>query len=296
MTHAANPTPPLALIVDDDPTFRTLSRMSLEQEELRVEEAVSGQTAVDFATTCMPDIVILDVQMPGMDGFTTCKRLRQLPGGDFVPILVMTGLDDIDSIARAYEMGATDFIIKPCHGLILNQRVKYMLRANETLNALRSSESRLAQAQRIAQLGGWEWDLVHDRMEVSDAVCHILGILPASFNRTQSSYLACVHKDDRELVAEAMREAVADGVDFDLDHRVIQADGTERIVHFQGEVITDDVGQSQRMLGTVQDVTDKRATEAKIYFLANYDSLTHLPNRSLFIHRVGQAPTCPSWW
>ena len=287
--HNADPNTPLALIVDDDPTFRTLSRMSLEQEELRLEEVASGQAAVEFATTCMPDIVILDVQMLGMDGFTTCQRLRQLPGGDFVPILMMTGLDDVESIAKAYDMGATDFIIKPCHGLILSQRVRYMLRASRTLNALRISASSLAQAQRIAQLGGWEWDFIHDRLEVSDAVCHILGILPASFNHTQSAYLGCVHEGDRDLVAKAMRAAVPDGTGFGLDHRVMHTNGTEHIVHFQGEVITDDVGQPQRMLGTVQDVTDKRATDAKTYFLGNYDSLTHLPNRNLFLHRTAQA-------
>jgi diguanylate cyclase (GGDEF)-like protein len=252
----------------------------------------SGQAAVDFAATCMHDIVILDIQMPGMDGFTTCQRLRQLPGGDVVPILIMTGLDDVESIAKAYEMGATDFIVKPCHGLILNQRVLYMLRASQTLNALRNSVSRLVQAQRIAQLGGWEWDFVHDRFEVSDAGCHILEILPVSFNHTQSAYLACVHEGDRGLVAEAMREAVADGTGFALDHRVMQPNGVERIVHFQGEVITDDVSRPQRMLGTVQDVTDKRSTEAKIYFLANYDGLTHLPNRNLFLHRTTQAISC----
>lgn len=292
MMHNADPNTPLALIVDDDPTFRTLSRMSLEQEELRLEEVASGQAAVEFATTCMPDIVILDVQMLGMDGFTTCQRLRQLPGGDFVPILMMTGLDDVESIAKAYDMGATDFIIKPCHGLILSQRVRYMLRASRTLNALRISASSLAQAQRIAQLGGWEWDFVHDRLEVSDAVCHILGILANSFNHTQSAYLGCVHEEDRDLVAKAMREAVPDGTGFGLDHRVIHTNGTEHIVHFQGEVLTDDVGQPQRMLGTVQDVTDERATDAKIYFLANYDSLTHLPNRNLFLHRTAQAISC----
>jgi DNA-binding response OmpR family regulator len=152
-THAPLP---LALIVDDDATFRLLSRMSLEQEDLRVEEAESGQAAIEFATTTMPDIVILDLQMPGMDGFAVCQRIRQLPSGEFVPILIMTGSDDVDSIAQAYQMGATDFIVKPCHGLILSQRVRYMLRASHNLSALRSSESRLAQAQRIAQLGGWE--------------------------------------------------------------------------------------------------------------------------------------------
>ncbi|MDH4371274.1 MAG: response regulator [Nitrospira sp.] len=150
MTSPTLPTLPLALVVDDDPTFCMLSRMSLEQEELRVEEANSGQAAIDFAASTMPDIIVLDVQMPGMDGFIACQRLRKLPGGEFVPILIMTGLDDVDSIAKAYEMGATDFIVKPCHGLILSQRVRYMLRASQNLSALRSSESRLAQAQRIA--------------------------------------------------------------------------------------------------------------------------------------------------
>jgi diguanylate cyclase (GGDEF)-like protein len=292
MSHPTDPNAPLALIVDDNPTFRALSRMSLEQDDLRVDEAVSGQAAIDFATTRMPDIIVLDVQMPGMDGFTACQRIRQLPGGDFVPILVMTGLEDVDSIARAYEVGATDFIVKPCHGLILNQRIRYMLRASQTLTALRMSESRLAQAQRIAHLGGWECDFVHDRLEVSDTVGHILGIPPASFDQTQSAYLRCVHEGDRELVAEAMRDAMTNGTGFDLDHRIISTDGTERIVHLQGEFLIEDCDRPHRMLGTVQDVTDQRAAEAKIYFLANYDGLTHLPNRNLFLYRITEALAC----
>lgn len=292
MTSHTQPSLPLALVVDDDATFRMLSRMSLEQEDLRVEEASSGQAAIDFAASTRPDIIVLDLQMPGMDGFTVCQQIRRLPGGEFVPILIMTGLDDVDSIAKAYEMGATDFIVKPCHGLILSQRVRYMLRASQNLSALRSSESRLAQAQRIAQLGGWEWDVPQQRMEMSDAACHILGISPAACGHSQAAYLERVHEADRALVAEAMREGAADGTGFDLDHRIIQSDGTERIVHLLGERITDDAGTAQRMVGTVQDVTDKRAAEAKIYFLANYDHVTHLPNRSLFLHRVAQAITC----
>jgi len=292
MTSPSQPPLPLALIVDDDPAFRTLSRMSLEQEDLRVEEASSGQAAIDFAAVTMPDIIILDVQMPAMDGFVACQQLRQLPHGEFVPILIMTGLDDIDSIAQAYEVGATDFVVKPCPGLILSQRVRYMLRASEMLNVLRSSESRLAQAQKIAQLGGWEWDLVKNRMYISDAACRILGISPTVCDHSQAAYLARVHGADRALVAEAMREAVADGTEFDLDHRIVQNDGTERIVHVLGETIMDDTGQVECMVGTVQDVTDMRATEAKIYFLANYDSVTHLPNRSLFLHRMAQALIC----
>ncbi|MDH4154495.1 MAG: EAL domain-containing protein [Nitrospira sp.] len=282
---------PLVLIVDDDATFRMLSRMSLEQDELHVEEAMSGEAAIEFVSSTMPDILILDLQMPGMDGFAVCKRIRQLPHGSFVPILIMTGLDDVDSIAQAYEMGATDFIVKPCHGLMLSQRVRYMLRASHTMSALRTRESQLAQAQRIARLGGWEWDLVTDRMDLSEAACRILGSLPGSIEPSQSAYLSCVHDGDRKMVAEALHRTTADGSGVDMDHRLVPRDGVERIVHLLGEVTTDSRTQARRLVGTVQDVTDERAAEAKIYFMANYDSLTHLPNRNLFLHRIGQVVT-----
>ncbi|MFO0700802.1 MAG: EAL domain-containing protein [Nitrospira sp.] len=289
MTSPITPHSPLALIIDDDATFRVLSRMSLEQGELRVEEATSGHAALDFAASTMPDIILLDLQMPDMDGFTTCRRLRQLPYGEFVPILIMTGLDDVDSIAQAYEMGATDFIIKPCHGLILSQRVRYMLRASQTLTALRDSESRLAQAQRIAQLGGWEWDIGQDRLEFSDAACQIVGMPPFSLmNQPHTAYLACVHEGDRELVAKALRVAAEDHTAFELNHRIAHCTGVQRIVHLHAEPLMNEDGSAQRMLGTIQDVTDEQATEARIHFLANYDNQTHLPNRSLFLHRVSQ--------
>lgn len=291
MTSPAQPTLPLALIVDDDPTFRTLSRLSLEQDELRVEEAVSGEAALAFASSTMPDILILDLQMPGMNGFSVCERIRQLPDGLFVPILIMTGLDDVDSIAQAYEMGATDFIVKPCHGLILSQRVRYMLRASQTMRALRARESQLAQAQRIARLGGWEWDLVSDRLVLSDAACRILGIQPDAIDSSLSAYVGCVHEGDRELVTEALRRATADEMGMDLDHRLVSRDGVERMIHLLGEVMTDNRTHVRRLVGTVQDVTDERAAAAKIYFMANYDGVTHLPNRQLFLHRLGQALT-----
>ena len=116
MSCPPQPNHPLALVVDDNATFRMLSRMSLEQVDLRVEEASSGQAAMDFTASTRPDIIVLDLQMSGMDGFTVCQQIRKLPGGEFIPILIMTGLDDVDSIAKAYEMGAIDFIVKPCHG------------------------------------------------------------------------------------------------------------------------------------------------------------------------------------
>jgi diguanylate cyclase (GGDEF)-like protein len=101
--------------------------------------------------------------------------------------------------------------------------------------------------------------------------------------------LAFVHPDEREWVAGVIDDAIGDRAGFDLDHRIVRPDGSERIVHAQGEVSCDQQGTAVRMAGTLQDVTEQRQAETKIYFLANYDSLTHLPNRQLFQHRVAEA-------
>ena len=112
----------LALVVDDDAFVRMLVGEALRQSGLEVREAESGAQALEIFTTVRPDIVVLDVMMPGLDGFTTCMKLRGSVGGNRVPILIMTALDDAESIARAYEQGATDFITKPLNPVILSYR------------------------------------------------------------------------------------------------------------------------------------------------------------------------------
>src|SRR4029077_10503790 len=132
-----------ALVVDDDRLFRMIVREALEQSGLEVCEAESGAQALERFAASRPDIVVLDVMMPGLDGFATCAKLRGCVGGSRVPILIMTGLDDAESIGRAYEKGATDFITKPLNPVILSNRVRYMLRGSHTLDALLRSEARL---------------------------------------------------------------------------------------------------------------------------------------------------------
>jgi signal transduction histidine kinase/HPt (histidine-containing phosphotransfer) domain-containing protein len=135
---------PMVLVVDDDPIIRMLARQALEPEGFEVTEAEDGSAALDFLQNHLPDIVLLDVVMPGVDGFTICKTLRTFPGGSHLPVLMVTGQDDIASINRSYEVGATDFISKPINWLILQQRLQYMLRANQVLEALRQSENSLS--------------------------------------------------------------------------------------------------------------------------------------------------------
>jgi diguanylate cyclase (GGDEF)-like protein len=135
----------LILIVDDDPVIRVLVGETLRQIGLVVEEADTGEAALEFIGRSQPDVILLDVLMPGMDGFETCMAIRGGDRGQHVPVLMMTGLEDIDSIDHAFEVGATDFITKPLNYTILGYRVRYMLRTMCAFENLRESRKAIHQ-------------------------------------------------------------------------------------------------------------------------------------------------------
>jgi signal transduction histidine kinase len=127
---------PLVLVVDDDLNTRILVRECLEQAGFRVEEACDGEQGMSAFERARPDIVVLDVIMPGLDGFALCKKIRDSESGGGIPILMMTGLEDEKSVNRAYEVGATDFTSKPLNWVILPYRIRYLLRANRAIAEL----------------------------------------------------------------------------------------------------------------------------------------------------------------
>ena len=144
---------PLALIVDDDAVNRLMARAALESVGWGVEEAENGREALAAFQQLHPDVVLLDIMMPEMDGFAACTALRKLSGGEHTPVLIMTGLDDYDSITRAYDAGATDFLTKPLNGLLLTHRVRYIARSSRALQELRASQASVAQARDAALEG-----------------------------------------------------------------------------------------------------------------------------------------------
>src|SRR5256885_12389640 len=198
----------LILIADDDPRMRAFLRESLEAEGFKIIEAVDGAQAVSVFTSHRPELILLDVSMPGLDGFEACAAIRRLPGGDVTPILMLTGLDDYESVSRAYEAGATDFSVKPINVLVLIHRVRYMLRARRTLDKMLQSEERLAKAQRLARLGNWEWDLKSGELHWSEEMYHLFGIDPGNWEPSRDKQLERVHPGDKETVSRAPVEAL----------------------------------------------------------------------------------------
>jgi diguanylate cyclase (GGDEF)-like protein/PAS domain S-box-containing protein len=279
----------LVLVVDDEELVRIFAREALEQAGFEVCEATNGAQALEQFTSRHPNLVIMDVVMPVMDGFTACSRIRESAEGSRVPILIMTALDDVESIARAYEHGATDFIAKPMNATILGHRIRYMLRGSITLNALLRSEARLGLAQRIAKIGNWEWYPSTGRFTASSELCRLMGIRQQDFGATKAAFLKNIHEEDRDRVNQALNAILDERKPCDIDHRIILPNGGEFTVNLQAEAVFDDQLRAVTIVGTAQDISERKRSEREIHRLAYYDSLTGLPNRVLFKDRVTQA-------
>ncbi len=119
------------LIVDDDRATRIGLRQVLESDGYWIEEAVNGAQAVSVCERRMPDLVLMDAVMPVVDGFEACEYIRQLSDGGHTPVLIITALDDEQSIENAFSAGATDYIPKPLHFGVLRQRIARLLQASQ---------------------------------------------------------------------------------------------------------------------------------------------------------------------
>ena len=128
------------LVIDDDAAVRMLARASLEQHSLKVLEAADAQEGIEEFKISRPDVVLLDVVLPESDGYAVCMNLRGMPGGDSIPIVMMTGSDDVESISKAFRVGATEFITKPINWMTLPYHVRYLIRAAKIFEKLQESE------------------------------------------------------------------------------------------------------------------------------------------------------------
>ena len=280
---------PTVLIVDDDSDARLLLKRELVAVGFDVDEADGAEAALAFLEQHAPDIILLDVIMPQVDGIEVCQAIRNMPHLQTTPVLMLTGADGLDFIRRAFNAGATDFINKTSNLGFVSQRIRYALRNHHIAQQLCKKEQQLVQAQRVAGLGYWRLDLKTKEFTLSDEACRILHIRQNNFNRSINAYLDLVYLGDREMVKSTLEAALLNGVEFSFDHRVLTSDSSERYVHAQGEVIYGEDHKPASLLCTVQDITDRKRAEALMQHQAFYDSLTDLCNRRLFEDRLTHA-------
>lgn len=288
MTDDAESSQPKVLLVDDDEVNLLLTSIALRERGFSVIEVSGGEQAIQTLATWLPDVVVLDALMPGMDGFATCRELRQLPGFESLPVLMLTGLDDDASINRAYEAGATDFFVKSNQWSLLGGRLQYLLRASRTRLELERSKSKLARAQDLARMGSFDWQRGTGRLTFSIEGLRVFGLAPGDtlpFRRV----VRWMPPDNRGAFLSLLRGVMRHSTVLDTDITVNLIDGRMRVLHAEAEPEFNEHGNLVGYTGIVQDVTDRRVAEDKIRHLANFDVLTGLPNRRQLIWRAERA-------
>jgi diguanylate cyclase (GGDEF)-like protein len=274
------------LMVDDDPVLRLFAREALQAIGFDVVEASDGVEAMRAIEVESIDLMILDVDMPHMDGFEVCECLRQRRDTAELPIMIATGLTDFEAMDRAFEVGATDFITKPFSPRILQQRARFLVRAGMLARRLRRSEQRLANSQRLARIGNWDWDFEKDEFSCSEEVYRILERPRGNGALDQAAFMNVVHPEDRPALEDAFRLVREEGRSFLMDHRIFTESGAVRNVHHQAEVSGDEPNRKHVVSGIIQDITRRKRAEEQILRLGYFDSLTGLPNRRMLSERL----------
>jgi predicted signal transduction protein with EAL and GGDEF domain/DNA-binding response OmpR family regulator len=282
------PAQPEVLLVDDDEVNLLLTALALRERGFRVTEVDSGERALERLAEWTPDVVVLDAMMPGLDGFATCRALRSMSGFENMPVLMLTGLDDDASIARAYQAGATDFFVKATQWGLLAGRLQYLLRASRTRIELERSKAKLARAQDLARMGSFDWRRSEGGLAMSAEGLRVFGLGPTD-RMTLRSLLRMVPKDERRTLMRLLHEVLRHSSVLAKDVPIMLFDGRERIIHVEAEPEFNEHGHSIGYTGIVQDVTDRRVAEDRIRHLANFDALTGLPNRRQLIWRAERA-------
>ncbi len=279
---------PKVLLVDDDEVNLLLTSIALRERGFTITEAINGEQAIEMLAHWVPDVVVLDALMPGIDGFDTCRTLRVLPGFESMPVLMLTGLDDDASITRAYEAGATDFFVKSTQWSLLAGRLRYLLRSSRTRMELERAKSRLARAQDLARMGSFDWKRGHGDPIFSSEGLRVFGLGPED-HLDFRTLLRMLSSDDRSGLLSVLHDVVKHSSVLATDVPLTLRDGRQRIVHAEAEPEFGEHGVLLAYSGIVQDVTDRRLAEDRIRHLANFDTLTGLPNRRQLIWRTERA-------
>jgi diguanylate cyclase (GGDEF)-like protein len=258
------------LIADDDALLRDIAIATFEGAGFEVQAVTTGNAAVAACATRMPDIALLDVEMPNGSGYEACAAIRQLPGGANLPIVMITGHDDAVSIDKAYDAGATDFVVKPINWALIVHRVRYVLRGARNLDALRFSEQKNAALLRAIPDGIF---LVDTLGTISHIVSPIAGLIDGT-HAPGTRRLADLLPLPVQERAMACLNATLRGEQAAFEFALESENETKR--HFECRYAPNAGGQ---VLAIIRDITARKRTEAHIHRLAYFDVLTGLPNR-----------------
>ncbi|MGH8132273.1 MAG: putative bifunctional diguanylate cyclase/phosphodiesterase, partial [Steroidobacteraceae bacterium] len=275
------------LVADDDGMLREIATAMLDNAGFEAEAVASGDAALAACARRMPDLVLLDVEMPEGNGYQACSNIRALPGGRDVSIVMVTGLDDPLSINLAYDAGATDFVVKPINWALLAHRIRYVLRGARAVEALRLSEQKNSALLKAIPDGIF---LVNSAGMISHCFSPIAG-LAAPGQGAGPLHLNGLIPHDALVRAMECLDATLRGAPAVFEFALPENPAASR--HFECRYLPNVTGH---VLAIVRDITPRKQTEAHIHRLAYFDALTGLPNREwigeYLVRSLAEAAQC----
>lgn len=297
------------LIVDDESASLELLQALLVAEGYRVRSFNHPEMALCAVAADVPELIVLDVRMPDMDGLEACQQLKNQHEFKDIPIIFMGSAHDLDDKVAAFQAGGVDYITKPFQKEEVVARVRTQLTLSHSLKEIKriaevllKSEANLKIAQAIAHLGYWEWDVQAGMFCWSEEAYRIFGFEPQDFPQDYDTFLSIVHPEDRERVAASLYQ-LSCGSSFDIEYRIVLPNNEIRVVHCKSQMLNlkNDaqptiVGTVQyfpehdqeTILGIIQDITEHKKLEWQLEQQANTDCLTGCANRRFFLEKAEQ--------
>lgn len=252
------------LHLEDNPNDAELVSAALRSQGIkgRVTRVDSQKAFTEHIERGGFDLVLSDYSLPGFNGLAALRILRE--SHPDLPFIFVTGTLGEEIAIESLKQGVNDYVLKD--GLNrLSPSIMRALKEVELLAKRRHAEKLLAEAQHLAHLGAWEMDLATQGIGWSDELFRIFGTDPKTFQPTWGAVLECIHPNDRSLVKQSVEESVAKRKPFSLDYRISRADGSVRTVHARGHVVLGRDGVPVKLVGTAQDITERRSLEQQLH-------------------------------
>jgi diguanylate cyclase (GGDEF)-like protein/PAS domain S-box-containing protein len=314
----------LILIVDDLPDNLRVLSTAISGQGYQTRCAKSGAIALMAVETTCPDLILLDIKMPDMDGYEVCQQLKASQFTRDIPIIFLSALDDVFDKVKAFNVGGADYITKPFQVEEVLIRIKHQLslkvaelkicqlnqqleQQNEQLEAINAElqleiierqiieETLKVNEERIDSILGSIEDVVWSMHPTATqfiyfnaAVEKIYGYPISNFFEDPEFWLKVIHVEDRDRIEAANLSIMTTGT-VSEEYRILRPDQEVRWVSDRRYLVYDRDGKVIRIDGIVRDITDHKRAQDQLVHDALHDSLTGLPNRNLFMDRVEQA-------
>ncbi|MFW6046484.1 MAG: EAL domain-containing protein [Candidatus Woesearchaeota archaeon] len=272
---------PNILIVDDEPVnLSTL--VNVLEDDYDISVAKSGEDALELLNNgFLPEIILLDIQMPNMDGYEVIKKIKKSEHLCNIPVIFVTGRNTMEDEEEGLSLGAVDYITKPFYPSIVHARIKTQIENKQAKEILKNKtqllEDDLHRAQKVGKIGTWKACLETANIVGSPEFYNLLG-LKNNQELNLSFFKDLVYYEDRDFVRDQCPMIIS-GTLYEIEFRTQNSNGKKwlrAIIEYDNDI------EPTSLIGTVQDITQEKNNFEKLKYLAYRDILTGLPNKYAF--------------